>query len=169
MPLATVVVCTVQRQLTSVGWLPLATVMVCTVQRQLSDAGWLPLATVVVCTMQRQLTQMLACCHQSFSLRDPGILPEERKKVVELGVEACLSPNTVAFITVDGAQGCFQEAPQRKVIRKFLYFWTLGQRSFQYIGPVIWKSLPFSFGHATSLFSFKSNSKPKTYLFSSAY
>ena len=41
------------------------------------------------------------------------------------------------------------------------------ERSFQYIGPVIWNSLPFSVTHATSLSSFKS--KLKTYLFSSAY
>ena len=44
---------------------------------------------------------------------------------------------------------------------------TLGERSFQYIGPVIWNSLPFSVRHATSLSSFKS--KLKTHLFSSAY
>ena len=44
---------------------------------------------------------------------------------------------------------------------------TLGERSFQYIGPVIWNSLSFSVRHATSLSSFKS--KLKTYLFSSAY
>ena len=44
---------------------------------------------------------------------------------------------------------------------------TLGERSFQYIWPVIWNSLPFSVRHATSLSSFKS--KPKTNLFSSAY
>ena len=43
---------------------------------------------------------------------------------------------------------------------------TLGQRSFQYIGPVIWNSLSFSVRHATSLSSFKS--KLKTNLFSSA-
>ena len=44
---------------------------------------------------------------------------------------------------------------------------TLGERSFQYIGPVIWNSLPFSVRHATSLSSFKS--KRKTHLFSSAH
>ena len=44
---------------------------------------------------------------------------------------------------------------------------TLGDRSFQYIGPVTWNSLPFSVRHATSLSSFKS--KLKTHLFSSAY
>ena len=44
---------------------------------------------------------------------------------------------------------------------------TLGERSFQYIGPVIWNSLSFSIRHATSLSSFKS--KLKTHLFSSAY
>ena len=44
---------------------------------------------------------------------------------------------------------------------------TLGERSFQYIGPVIWNSLPFFVRHATSLSSFKS--KLKTHLFSSAY
>ena len=44
---------------------------------------------------------------------------------------------------------------------------TLGEKSFQYIGPVIWNSLSFSVGHATSLSSFKS--KLKTHLFSSAY
>ena len=42
-----------------------------------------------------------------------------------------------------------------------------GERSFQYIGPVIWHSLSFSVRHATSLSSFKS--KLKTHLFSSAY
>ena len=42
-----------------------------------------------------------------------------------------------------------------------------GERSFQYIGPVIWNSLSFSVRHATSLSSFKS--KLKTHLFSSAY
>ena len=31
---------------------------------------------------------------------------------------------------------------------------TLGERSFQYIGPIIWNSLPFSVRHATSLSSF---------------
>ena len=40
---------------------------------------------------------------------------------------------------------------------------TLGERSFQYIGPVIWNSLSFSVRHATSLSSFKS--KLKTHLF----
>ena len=44
---------------------------------------------------------------------------------------------------------------------------TLGERSFQYIGPVIWNSLSFSVRHAMSLSSFKS--KLKTHLFSSAY
>ena len=44
---------------------------------------------------------------------------------------------------------------------------TLGERSFQYIGPVIWNSLSFSVRHATSLSSFKS--KVKTHFFSSAY
>ena len=44
---------------------------------------------------------------------------------------------------------------------------TLWERSFQYIGPVIWNSLPFSVRHARSLSSFKS--KLKTHLFSSAY
>ena len=44
---------------------------------------------------------------------------------------------------------------------------TLGERSFQYIGPVNWNSLSFSVRHATSLSSFKS--KLKTHLFSSAY
>ena len=44
---------------------------------------------------------------------------------------------------------------------------TLGERSFQYIGLVIWNSLSFSVRHATSLSSFKS--KLKTHLFSSAY
>ena len=44
---------------------------------------------------------------------------------------------------------------------------TLGERSFQYIGPVIWNSLSFSVRHATALSSFKS--KLKTHLFSSAY
>ena len=44
---------------------------------------------------------------------------------------------------------------------------TLGERSFQYIGPVIWNSLSFSVRHATSLSSFKS--KLKTHLFSFAY
>ena len=41
------------------------------------------------------------------------------------------------------------------------------QRSFQYIGPVMWNSLSFSVRHATTLSSFKS--KLKTHLFSSAY
>ena len=44
---------------------------------------------------------------------------------------------------------------------------TFGERSFQFIGPVIWNSLSFSVRHATSLSSFKS--KLKTHLFSSAY
>ena len=47
---------------------------------------------------------------------------------------------------------------------------TLGERSFQYIGPVIWNSLPLSVSsvrHSSSLSSFKS--KLKTHLFSSAY
>ena len=44
---------------------------------------------------------------------------------------------------------------------------TLGERSFQYNGPVIWNSPPFSVRHATSLSSFKP--KLKTHLFSSAY
>ena len=44
---------------------------------------------------------------------------------------------------------------------------TLGERSFQCIGPVIWNSLLFSVRHATSLSSFKP--KLKTNLFSSAY
>ena len=44
---------------------------------------------------------------------------------------------------------------------------TLGERSFQYIGPVIWNSLSFSVRHATTLSSFKS--KLKTHLVSSAY
>ena len=40
---------------------------------------------------------------------------------------------------------------------------TLGEISLQYIGPVIWNSLPFSVRHATSLYCFKS--KLKTHLF----
>ena len=44
---------------------------------------------------------------------------------------------------------------------------TLWERSFQYIGPVIWNSLPFSARHASSLSFFKS--KLKNHLFSSAY
>ena len=44
---------------------------------------------------------------------------------------------------------------------------TLWERSFQYIGPVIWSCLPFSVRHATSLSSLKP--KLKTHLFSSAY
>ena len=44
---------------------------------------------------------------------------------------------------------------------------TQGERSFQYIGPVIWNSLPVSSRHSSSLSSFKS--KLKTHLFSSAY
>ena len=44
---------------------------------------------------------------------------------------------------------------------------TLGERSFQYIGPVIWNSLPLSVRHSSSLSSFKS--KLKTHHFSSAY
>ena len=43
---------------------------------------------------------------------------------------------------------------------------TLGERSFQYIGPVLWNSLPISLRHSSSLSSFKS--KLKTHLFSSA-
>ena len=48
-----------------------------------------------------------------------------------------------------------------------VYRRTLGERSFQYIGPVIWNSLSFSVRHATTLSTFKS--KLKTHLFSSAY
>ena len=44
---------------------------------------------------------------------------------------------------------------------------TLEQRSFQYIGPVLWNSLPLSVRHSSSFSSFKS--KLKTHLFSSAY
>ena len=44
---------------------------------------------------------------------------------------------------------------------------TLGARSFQDFGPVLWNSLPLSVRHSSSLSSFKS--KLKTYLFSSAY
>ena len=44
---------------------------------------------------------------------------------------------------------------------------TLGEISFQYIGPVIWNSLPLSVGQLSSLCSFKF--KLKTYLFSSGY
>ena len=44
---------------------------------------------------------------------------------------------------------------------------TLGERSFQCIGSVIWNSLPLSVRHSSSLSSFKS--KLKTHLFSSAY
>ena len=44
---------------------------------------------------------------------------------------------------------------------------TLGERSFQYTGPVIWNSLPLSVRHSPSLSSFKS--KVETDLFSSAY
>ena len=43
----------------------------------------------------------------------------------------------------------------------------LGERSFQYIGPVIWNSLPLSVRHSSSLSSFKQ--KLKTHLCSSAY
>ena len=43
---------------------------------------------------------------------------------------------------------------------------TLEERSFQYIGPVIWNSPPLSVRQSSSLFSF--NSKLKTHLFSSA-
>ena len=41
---------------------------------------------------------------------------------------------------------------------------TLGERSFQYIGHVIWNSLSFSVRHATSLSSFKSKLKPTSSL-----
>ena len=44
---------------------------------------------------------------------------------------------------------------------------TLRERSFQYIGPVLWNSLPLSVRHSSSLYSFKS--KVITHLFSSAY
>ena len=44
---------------------------------------------------------------------------------------------------------------------------TLGERSFQYIGSVIWNSLPLSVRHSSSLSSFKS--KLKTHLLSSTY
>ena len=44
---------------------------------------------------------------------------------------------------------------------------TLGERSFQHIGPVIWNSFLFSDRHATALSYLKSNLK--THLFSSAY
>ena len=44
---------------------------------------------------------------------------------------------------------------------------TLGERSFQCNGPVIWNSLPLYVRHSSSLSSFKS--KLKTHLFSSAY
>ena len=42
----------------------------------------------------------------------------------------------------------------------------LGETSFQYIGPVLWNSLPLSVRHSSSLTSFKS--KLKTHIFSSA-
>ena len=44
---------------------------------------------------------------------------------------------------------------------------SLGKRSFQYIGPVIWNSFSFSVRHATPLSSFKS--KLKTHLFLPVY
>ena len=44
---------------------------------------------------------------------------------------------------------------------------TLGERSLQYIGPVLWNSLPLPVRHLSSLSSFKS--ELKTHLFSSAY
>ena len=44
---------------------------------------------------------------------------------------------------------------------------TLGERSFQYIGHVLWNSLPLSVRHSSSLSSFKS--KLKTHLFSCEY
>ena len=44
---------------------------------------------------------------------------------------------------------------------------TLGGKSFQYTGPVIWNSLPLSVRHSSSLSSFKQ--KLKTHLCSSAY
>ena len=44
---------------------------------------------------------------------------------------------------------------------------TLGERSFQYIGPVIWNSLPPSVMHSFAFSSFKS--KLKTHVFSSVY
>ena len=44
---------------------------------------------------------------------------------------------------------------------------TLGKISFQYIGPVLWNSLPISIRRSSSLSYFKS--KLKTHLFSSAY
>ena len=44
---------------------------------------------------------------------------------------------------------------------------TLGERSFQYIGPVVWKSLPFFVRHVASRSSFKS--KLKTHLLSYAH
>ena len=42
---------------------------------------------------------------------------------------------------------------------------TMGERSFQYIGPVLWNSLPLSVRHSSSL-SFLFKSKLKTNLFS---
>ena len=41
---------------------------------------------------------------------------------------------------------------------------TLGERSFQCVGRVIWNSLPFSVTHATSLSSVKSKLKPTSSL-----
>ena len=44
---------------------------------------------------------------------------------------------------------------------------TLGERPFQYIGSVLWNSIPLSVRRMSSLSSFKS--KLKTHLFASAY
>ena len=53
---------------------------------------------------------------------------------------------------------------QPRIFRVLRMGRTFGERSFQYIGPVIWNSLPCSFRHSSSL-----KSKLKTHLFSSAY
>ena len=107
----------------------------------LFDLHWLPISS------QIQYKIALTCFHIIF-----GSAPPYLSELLHL-----YSPSRSLRSVSDTQIFCVP-----RVCRK-----TLGERSFQYIGPAIWNSLSFSIRHATSLSSFKS--KLKTHLFSSAY
>ena len=52
--------------------------------------------------------------------------------------------------------------PRMSTLQLLSFYRSGDERPFQYIGPVTWNSLPFSFRHATSLSSFKSKLREPT-------
>ena len=82
--------------------------------------------------------------------------------------EASCSNNTDTGVSLGRSRvkANLRRSPQLHIGSFVLLGWALGKRSFQYIGPVIWNSLPLSVRNSVSLSTFKS--KLKTRVFSSA-